>query len=323
MRGDARRAACTGFPFAIKDVTLDGRHPHHVRLAALQGSRPRRGRRGGAPAQGRRRHRAGEDQHAGIRHRRQHRQRPVRRDAQSVESGAQPSRLLRAARRSRSRPAWFRSRREPISAARSAFRRRSAASSASGRRPASRRTIPMPLAWDPGQVHGPLARTAEDAALDARRHGRVEPALADLGRAAVAAARSRRWSAARTRAGCGSPMSPTSPGIGVDAEIDAICRQAARQLQDAGAAVDEIAFDVSDGRDPYQTWRGAWMVGQQFARLAQLEEFGDEPQGQRESGDAGHRARPRGGRADARSRCFTASANCSSATTSCSRRPRR
>src|SRR5580700_11695172 len=25
--------------------------------------------------------------------------------------------------------------------------------------------LPMPLAWDPGQVHGPLARTAEDAAL--------------------------------------------------------------------------------------------------------------------------------------------------------------
>ena len=24
---------------------------------------------------------------------------------------------------------------------------------------------PMPLAWDPGQVHGPLARTVEDAAL--------------------------------------------------------------------------------------------------------------------------------------------------------------
>src|SRR4029453_5348253 len=25
--------------------------------------------------------------------------------------------------------------------------------------------FPMPLAWDPGQVHGPLARTAEDAAM--------------------------------------------------------------------------------------------------------------------------------------------------------------
>ena len=24
---------------------------------------------------------------------------------------------------------------------------------------------PMPLAWDPGQVHGPLARTADDAAM--------------------------------------------------------------------------------------------------------------------------------------------------------------
>ena len=36
---------------------------------------------------------------------------------------------------------------------------------------------------------------------------------------------------------------------------------------------------MSDGRDPYQTWRGAWMVGQQFARLAQLEQFGDNLKG--------------------------------------------
>ena len=76
------------------------------------------------------------------------------------------------------------------------------------------------------------------------------------------------------RAGVRIAYVPDIAGIGVDAEIDAICRQAARELQDAGATVDEIAFDVSDGRDPYQTWRGAWMVGQQFARLAQLEEFG-------------------------------------------------
>ena len=26
--------------------------------------------------------------------------------------------------------------------------------------------------------------------------------------------------------------------------------------------VEEIALDVSEGRDPYQVWRGAWMVGQ-------------------------------------------------------------
>jgi amidase len=132
---------------------------------------------------------------------------------------------------------------------------------------------PMPLSWDPGQVHGPLARSAEDAALmlDAMvGFSRLSPisvappwtnALAEVERCENAR-------------GLRIAYAPDIAGIGVDAEIDEICRQAARQLQEAGATVDEIAFDVSDGRDPYQTWRGAWMVGQQFARLAHLEEFG-------------------------------------------------
>jgi len=38
--------------------------------------------------------------------------------------------------------------------------------------------------------------------------------------------------------------------------------------------VEEIAFDISDGKSPYQAWRGLWMVGQQFANLDHLEEFG-------------------------------------------------
>jgi amidase len=73
-------------------------------------------------------------------------------------------------------------------------------------------------------------------------------------------------------------------GIGVDAEIDAICRQAAHRLRDAGARVEEIGFDASDGRAPYQAWRGAWMVGQQYERLAQLETFGPNLKGNVESG---------------------------------------
>jgi len=63
-------------------------------------------------------------------------------------------------------------------------------------------------------------------------------------------------------------------GIGVDAEIDSVCREAAEQLQDAGADVETVAFDVSDGRDPYQAWRGLWMVGQQFSRMSMLSQFG-------------------------------------------------
>jgi amidase len=63
-------------------------------------------------------------------------------------------------------------------------------------------------------------------------------------------------------------------GIGVDSEIAQICRDAAQRLAAVGARVEEIAFDASDGRDPYQTWRGAWMVGQQYANLQALEAFG-------------------------------------------------
>jgi amidase len=63
-------------------------------------------------------------------------------------------------------------------------------------------------------------------------------------------------------------------GIGVTQEIDTICRAAAHELEKQGARAEEIAFDVSDGRAPYQVWRGLWMVGQHHNELAHLEEFG-------------------------------------------------
>ena len=132
---------------------------------------------------------------------------------------------------------------------------------------------PMPLAWDPGQVNGPLARTAEDAAmmLDAiTGFSRISPISVAPpwanARAIVAQANDVK----------GLRMAYVSDiaGIGVEPEIDDICRATALSLRDAGASVEEIAFDVSDGKEPYQAWRGLWMVGQQFANLDRLEEFG-------------------------------------------------
>jgi amidase len=132
---------------------------------------------------------------------------------------------------------------------------------------------PMPLAWDPGQVNGPLARTAEDAAmmLDAiTGFSRISPISVAppwaSARAIVAQANDVK----------GLRMAYVSDiaGIGVEPEIDDICRATALSLRDAGASVEEIAFDVSDGKEPYQAWRGLWMVGQQFANLDRLEEFG-------------------------------------------------
>ena len=142
---------------------------------------------------------------------------------------------------------------------------------------------PTPLLWDPGQVHGPLARMAEDAAL-------VLDAMIGLSRLSPISV-APPWLSAlaevdRCRDARGLRIAYASDiaGIGVDAEIDAICRQAARRLQDAGAAVEEIAFDASDGRDPYKTWRGAWMVGRQFTRLAQVEAFGENLKGNVKAG---------------------------------------
>src|SRR5712675_1226080 len=83
---------------------------------------------------------------------------------------------------------------------------------------------PAPLAWDFGQVHGPLARSAEDAALmlDAmvglsRRSPISVPPPWPSARAAV-----ERCEDAR---GLRIAYAPDIAGIGVDAEIDAICRK--------------------------------------------------------------------------------------------------
>jgi amidase len=123
-------------------------------------------------------------------------------------------------------------------------------------------------------VHGPLARTAEDAAmmLDAIvGFSRLTPiSVAPPWQSALAVVEE-----ASDANGLRVAYVSDIAGIGVDAEIDTICRRAAEGLRSVGATVEQIAFDVSDGRDPYQTWRGAWMVGQQFARLSMLEQFGE------------------------------------------------
>jgi amidase len=137
---------------------------------------------------------------------------------------------------------------------------------------------PMPLAWDPGQVHGPLARSAEDAALmlDAMVGlSRLSPiSVAPPWQSAYAAV-----AQAHDLRGLRVAYVSDIAGIGVDREIDAICGAAALWLKDAGADVEAIAFDASDGRAPYLAWRGAWMVGQQFENLARIAEFGDNLKG--------------------------------------------
>jgi amidase len=134
-------------------------------------------------------------------------------------------------------------------------------------------SYPMPLAWDPGQTNGPLARDAEDAALmlDAMvGYSRLSPiSVAPPWTSALAAVEGR-----RDAKGLRVAFVADLAGIGVDPEIAGICRLAALGLRAAGAQVEEIEFDIGDGRAPYQVWRGFWMVGQQYQRLDKIDNFG-------------------------------------------------
>ena len=144
-------------------------------------------------------------------------------------------------------------------------------------------SYPKPLAWDPGEVHGPLARDAEDAALmlDAMvGFSRISPISVAPPWQSALAELERREDIKGLRIAYVSDIA----GIGVEAEIDAVCRDAAAALGKLGAHVEQIAFDASAGRAPYQIWRGFWMVRRQYERLAQIDAFGPNLKGNVEAG---------------------------------------
>jgi len=60
----------------------------------------------------------------------------------------------------------------------------------------------------------------------------------------------------------------------VDPAIEQVCARAARGLEEIGAAVEEIAFDLAFGRKAFLALRGLWFVAQMYPRLDQLERFG-------------------------------------------------
>ncbi len=132
---------------------------------------------------------------------------------------------------------------------------------------------PMHLPGDAGQVHGPLARDAEDAALMLDAMIGLDPLWPMSAAAPWASALDamRRKSDIRgLRVAYISDMA----GIGVDPEIDAVCRKAVLNLSAAGVVAEEIGFDASEGIDAYKVLRGAWMVGQQLGMIERLNELG-------------------------------------------------
>lgn len=136
----------------------------------------------------------------------------------------------------------------------------------------------MRLPWDGGQVHGPLARSAEDAALMLDGMTGLDP-LWPLSAAPPWASALEIVQRTENANGLRIAYAPDIAGFGVDREIEEVSRAAALGLEADGARVDVIEFSAADGFDAYKVLRGEWMVGQQFERMSLLDQFGPNLQG--------------------------------------------
>ena len=133
---------------------------------------------------------------------------------------------------------------------------------------------PSTLPWHDQSVAGPMARSAEDCALllDAMT------GLSEKSPLSCAAP----WTSAHAIVAKAKDLkklrlayAPDIAGIGVDAEVERICRAAAGDLGAAGAKVEDIEINLSDGRDAFLALRGEAMVGNHLDRLERIGELGD------------------------------------------------
>ncbi len=129
---------------------------------------------------------------------------------------------------------------------------------------------PTDWVWDTLQVDGPIARTAGDVGLMLQAiagpsdyspyvqpiEGRNFADLAAIGKA-------------RRVAYCADIA-----GIGIDPDVERVCREAAFALEAEGIAVDEIELDLAAARPAFLSLRGLWFVTHMLPRLDKRDRFG-------------------------------------------------
>ncbi len=135
-------------------------------------------------------------------------------------------------------------------------------------------THPSSYAWDTLQVTGGMGRTAEDVALllevmaGASSSVPINQPLSGLGLVEVA----RRAAEEGPRRLAYSADIAT---IGVDADVEHVCREAALSLEGDGVTVEETELDLSFARDAFLALRGHWMVSHHHHLLDRLDELGE------------------------------------------------
>jgi amidase len=132
--------------------------------------------------------------------------------------------------------------------------------------------LPITLPWHDQSVTGPMARDVADCALflDAMTgFSAVSPlSVPPIWRSAYEIVER-----AEDLSGVRLAYAPAVGPTGIDPEVARICRDAAFGLERHGASIEEIAFDLADGRDAFVTLRGEAMVGNHLARLEKLDDL--------------------------------------------------
>jgi amidase len=132
-------------------------------------------------------------------------------------------------------------------------------------------THPTDWMWDTLQVTGPMARTAEDVALMLQ----AVSGPSDLSPLAQPMAERDFVAAVRDDIRDGRVAYCRDPaGIGIDADVERVSREAAFSLTERGLTVEEIDIDLTPARDAFLSLRGLWFVTQMFPRLDQESRFG-------------------------------------------------
>lgn len=136
---------------------------------------------------------------------------------------------------------------------------------------------PTPAPWAVLDVAGPMARNVADTALMLQAvAGPSEFAPISqptAGRDFVAAAQQ------AFRPGLRVAYCPDIAGIGVDTEIERVCRIAAFDLAQEGATVEQIDFDLAFARPAFIRLRGQYMVDRHLDKLDKLDRLNPNLQG--------------------------------------------
>lgn len=133
-------------------------------------------------------------------------------------------------------------------------------------------SVPNTTPFDGLDVEGLMARSARDIAVGLNAIAGPHPSYPGL--PAVPPAIDAERIEALAPPGLRLAFSRDIAGIGIDSEIDALCRAAAQRLSEAGHAITEVGLDLSEGTGAYVTLRGQWMVNKHLRILDRRAEMG-------------------------------------------------